>query len=674
MADIEQSVTWKFRLDLSELSEAEKRVAALKQQVKEVERGAGGTTDTITQTNQRMRARDAETASIERNTRAIDANAAAQRRAGMGGVGPGGGGISPAIVPTNTGMMHGPAYEFRGGAIPYAETVARRAWMGNLQRGILERYARGGGSPVGPANNPVYDAMAARASANPAGVGVGHVPMWASPARDTFNPAWMTQQLRHPATRLGTTGGGLRYMMTPPGQPSYLPGGFGDPRGRLDVASGFHGISTTGYASPAAIAYANQQAQRRAWFPNTFAGGFGVNRGMYAFSHLGNAAASAALTFDPNLAPGTRVATGLNTAISLGGAYYSAGGAQGVRAFAGSTLGRASMAALPVYLGLEGARRYYQGEADYQAQIGSQLDYRINVNNLQRQQRMGLAELRRNEQRDLGAFRDDFRMMQFQRLPSVMREGASFDQMRAATYGDPVERIEVLKQQRDRAVARQLSIRNKLEQEQKVLAGAKNDAAKELANRRIQGFQGQLSAVAEQRYGIQGEIGSELLGLSGARDAIQRRLDSYVGFQRAGRSFRRDQAALEEIESQLAATGFGDLSTSEIQRRLGVSQRRTIDQIEGGARGARFAGDRADMLQGHREIADKYETASDKLVETIERLIKALEKPPEPERSGVNAAVNGARDAIAGNPAARTALGFAIPGGSLAVDYLFRGE
>ncbi len=655
MADRVENVIWRLTIDDSQLSEFERRLASVKRQQKEVE--SSGTQDVgkaVNASNQRTRALDNETAAIDRQSRAVNALSAAKQRAGIGGIGPR---FGTGIHPTNTGQMYGPAYDIRGGAVPWAEQPARRAWIGNINRAIAERYAAGGGgiSPAVDAINPVYAAMAARAAANPAPAGGGgHVPMWASPARSAFNPAWIDQQLRYAPTRLGTTPGGLQYMRTPPGQPSYLPGGFGDPRGRLDGPAGFNGLSSVGGVSPGAMAYANQAARGRMFFPNTFAGGPGAFAGsMNVLSNLGTAFAGGALAMDPNVAPMTRmsggIAAGLNVAQAYG-AYRYGGGAQALRQFAGSTLGRASLIAAPVAIGLEGARQYYQGEANYQAQIGQQYDWKIAMNNLQRDQRTARADLRGRHRETRLDFYRDFKDMQFQRGASLIGERASFNSAIAGTRTDTAERIQVQREQVGAALANQQRVQRNLERARSTLASAKTPEAKRSAQREVQQWNDRLAASSQEVLGLQSGIQGDAAGLVSQRDAMRQRFEEWESglepLDKTTHAYRQHRGkaldAIAEADRAVRQAGIEGMTADKINAAGGAAQRDQIEQARQATIDSRNAGDQATYSEGMAKINEDQLTELKTLNTNFEKLIEALtkQKPKEPEREGINKVVH----------------------------------
>lgn len=618
MADRVENVIWRLTIDSSQLGEVQRRLQSIRQQQQEVERS--GTQDAgqaTTAANRRTRAVDAETAAIDRQTRALRANNVERERSSRS-VGAAGG----------------------FGPIGRAEFERQRqAVRGNPHTMAMAAYEARRNDPRDHGNFNPHDRGSYLWANNGHRYGYDHL----------YGPS--------PSSLRRDAAGNMIVQRAGPYGSGYLPGGPSDPRGPLST--------NRVMASPQALAYAN-----RGWLgrnlPN-FAGGLTPQMGISTIGNLGTALGGAAMMTDPNLSGFSRMAGGVMMGTNLADAYVTAGGMQGIRSFAGSTLGRASMIAAPVALGLEGARRYYQGEANYQAQIGAQYDWRFAMNNTRRDwnnKREDMQNRHRMQRNELvGSFRDQ----QYYAGDARIREQNAFSSAMIGTYADTSERVNATRE----TLHSQLQARKRQKARLESLRGQVANASPEQKarfDRRIQEENERLVAMNQGIMDTRSQFASDAGSLIRQRDSIRESMEQWEAglepIDKATYAFRRQQAkfkkGIADTESAIAAAGLRpDITAEQMTDMYESSQRNLLRETQQASTTARNAGDRAGLSEALEDLNEKQVTELEKLNENFKDLIEALKnnRPPDPKREGVNAVVN----AVQENPGIATPVATTSP-------------
>lgn len=623
MADVTQTTTWQFKVDFTDLNEFEKRLRTMTELQKDLERGmrggAGGANAIINESAQVVRATDSVTSAVNRQKQAVEALEAAKRRAGR-----------------DTGLFHGP---FPANGPVYGPRAGYPRDTG-VQFGPMSRpiTPRDTGSFYGPAGGPANQAaMLAMQRAigsripglNNQGVQDFSLEGWNYPIHT--HPMFQGRQNQIDALRNHILARHSQAAERMTMDAAFFDSTLGRANSRmapLGAMSGFSGMGTYGGLSAATMAMMNQRG-----------GGFSGMRG-HQFSNLIQAGLGAGAVLDSGNSLSSRLAFGG----VMAGNFAQAGGLQGLRSFAGSAIGRGSLIAAPVGLGLEGARRYYQGEADYQGQIGARYDAQFAQRNIYRDYQSQVEQMRRLQGRDRIASSLARREGAQDRYTAGLAGEFMLDREEDMTFTDPVGFV-AARRRRRQEISKDLGQLQRHQQlKEQELALTRDPVERREIRRNIASGKARQAALLGGDMQALQDMASAMQDQMGIRDALGERIAEMSGrplSMEQQRELQRMQKQQQEAKSLLEGWGVrGDMSADSFSGQLGEYQRGVMQQRRQLQRGAE---DGIGAVQNERddaEATDRNTKAVEALDATMRELIGAVKNPQAPQRGGVNAALN----------------------------------
>lgn len=631
MIDARQTTTVEVVIDLANINEAERRIQALEKRKSSLEQsGSMDAGQAVAASSRRTRAHDAETAAIDRQNRALNANAVARVRV------------------ANTGMMHGP----------------------------FGRPATGMHGPFGPAVNrmhgpglpPMNYGVARRPAPQDFGDWRNNGYLFGERTGSRYGYDYLYGGRAPTSLQRGPDG--RRYMQS--GGVGYLPGGPNDPRGPLSM--------NRGGLSPSTMAWMQRQPRFSPW------SGRG---GMSALTDFSLAAAGYGEATDPNQTPFNRgawsVAAGIHTVSGVAhldtmsggrlghyGSQAVRGGVRGITAAGGRMMAargllgagvRATGVGTSAYLVLKplqlAAIGHYNRRSALEQAIGANYDRHFAVRERFATAKVdAIRSLGRSHREQNWALREAFRDRQRNAYAGLMQQGFARDAMIDATYGDDVERVGQYQQREAALLSQNNTQRMKISNAQYFLDRARTKEDKVAAEKSLRNAQDQMSVIVGRQREVKALRADTALAyrsdLSNV-DELIREMEAQGPMLRRGE--REHLAKLRDDRSSLRQSLFDmgykpDQSIDSMRRDAEAIQRNLINEEHQAIQKSQALSDKIEFGEASKLLLEKQVEAAKNLKETMENLDLTLQnngpsrdqkKPTAEQEQGEQAALEWSR-------------------------------